>query len=763
MTGVSRSIAAAALPRQHSRWMVVLCALAGLTLTATLLSRAVVNDDPFITYRYARNVASGAGFVYNPGEPILSTTAPLYGFLLAVLAILKIDPPVASLVIGSIATFAGSALLYRLGMRSRRAGPAIVSAALLATSPLVWMAVGMESSLFLALAIAAFNASSDRRWRIAALLAGLATLVRGDGLLIVGLVTLGESVERRSVPWNSILAAAATIVPAGILATIVYGSPFPATLQAKTLQAHLGITGFFPGASFLDGLERLAAAYLEHSGVYLAALPLIGLGLIQSRAQRWAWPIVAWGALQTVGYAALGVAPYRWYYIPILPALYVLMGIGIVAIASRVRARARSFPTVGLTLIMLATQARSIWEIHRATDEAVARSDLIGIDALPDTNGPVYQRVGNWLLDHTPADASVGVMEIGVIGYYSERRMIDLLGLLQPEVAAAIGRRDIFWSIPHLLPDYLVLTSVNPLYNYALLADDWFWATYVQAATFDDPRFRAGPIIIYRRQAAADQLIDRTADQTVGALRLLAYAGQAIALQPGMPIRIRLDWAKPDTPSARVAVSLIGPQGQVIAKSSRAYDTAAWPSGGGSVYHTMVTGPDVSPGIYRAYINVRTEDGSGETIIGVWKSPPGEVSLPPDLVSHAARFEDAIDLIGYTLEPAAAGGGDTVALTLYWRSRRPVERDYTVFVHLVDDGGRLALAADGQPRLGGYPTSIWSPGEVIEDLHTLQIPADLAAGTYRVAIGLYLLDGGQRLAVDGSDQVQLSAISIRGR
>jgi hypothetical protein len=169
----------------------------------------------------------------------------------------------------------------------------------------------MESSVYLALALGALNASADQRWLLAGLLAGSATLTRGDGLLIVGLVILSEALRRRRAPRRSALSAAILILPAMGLAALVYGSPFPATLRAKIMQASLGITGFFPGARFLDGLIRLSAAYLEQSGLYLLMLPLLAAGLAKIRAQRWAWPIVAWGALQLIGYTLLGVAPYR--------------------------------------------------------------------------------------------------------------------------------------------------------------------------------------------------------------------------------------------------------------------------------------------------------------------------------------------------------------------------------------------------------------------------------------------------------------------
>ena len=108
---------------ERSCHLATLIALAALAALAAFLSRGVVNDDPYITYRYARNLAQGAGFVYNAGEPVLSTTAPLYALLLAALAVVRIDPPVASLIAGALSAFAASALVYRLGKRAGRDTP----------------------------------------------------------------------------------------------------------------------------------------------------------------------------------------------------------------------------------------------------------------------------------------------------------------------------------------------------------------------------------------------------------------------------------------------------------------------------------------------------------------------------------------------------------------------------------------------------------------------------------------------------------------
>lgn len=749
--------------RQSRKSLFVFVMLAALTLLATILTSAVVNDDPYITYRYARNLLNGNGFVYNTGEAILSTTAPLYAFMLAAAMALHIAPPVASLILGAIATFGSSSLIFQIRQQGTDVSVTMIAALLLATSPLLWMATGMESATYLVLALAALSAAAHHKWRVAGLLAALAVLVRGDGVIVLGLIALSESIERRRLPWRSLLPATLIILPIAVLAFTTYGSPLPATLRAKTLQANLGITGFFPNARFLDGFVQLAKAYFEHSALYILFLPLLLIGATHLRSNRWAWPIVIWGALHLLGYTTLGVAPYRWYYIPLLPAISILTGLGLVALARRLSSR------LALALILIATSAlltlqlRSIWEIYRSTDQNVPRADLIGFDALPETSGRLYREIGTWLRDHTPRDATVSVMEVGVIGYYAERRMVDFLGLLRPEVAAALGRRDIYWSLPHTLPDFVVLTSINPLYSYDLLADDWFRATYTPQIQFEDPRFFGSPMTVYSRHDTVAELKQYTIDQRVGDLHLTGYATEPTPLQRDSPIRIRLDWAKPAIASARVSVSLIGPHENIIASDRRTVDTFAWTPSGGSVYHTMVVASDIAPGRYRAYITVKSEEGAGEAFVGAWKVPLEPVSLPTALSPQSARFADALDLLGYTLEPSAADikAGDELELTLYWRSQQTVARDYTVFVHIENESGQLILTKDGEPHQASYPTSIWSRGEIVDDTRNIQLPHDLPPDEYRISIGLYLLESGQRLTTsDGSDQIVLTTFSI---
>ncbi len=115
------------------------------------------------------------------------------------------------------------------------------------------------------------------------------------------------------------------------------------------------------------------------------------------------------------------------------------------------------------------------------------------------------------------------------------------------------------------------------------------------------------------------------------------------------------------------------------------------------------------------------------------------------------RLGDAIRLVGYDLTQ----DDGAARLTLYWQSDAPLEHDYTVFVHILDDDGNLAAQRDNMPQDGDRPTTGWEVGELIEDLHTVPLPPDLPPGRYQVVIGLYLWQTGERLPVHRLDGVML--------
>jgi len=112
-----------------------------------------------------------------------------------------------------------------------------------------------------------------------------------------------------------------------------------------------------------------------------------------------------------------------------------------------------------------------------------------------------------------------------------------------------------------------------------------------------------------------------------------------------------------------------------------------------------------------------------------------------------ANFGDRVLLLDAEVEKESATPGELIPVRLRWRGLRPMQDDYTVFVHLVGPDGRLHGQVDSWPVQGSYPTSQWPPGRDVADRYDVRLNADAPAGDYRVEVGWYLLETMERLRV----------------
>jgi hypothetical protein len=117
---------------------------------------------------------------------------------------------------------------------------------------------------------------------------------------------------------------------------------------------------------------------------------------------------------------------------------------------------------------------------------------------------------------------------------------------------------------------------------------------------------------------------------------------------------------------------------------------------------------------------------------------------------------DHIELLGYTLSSDTLSAGDALTATLFWQSDGRLTEEYHVFVHLQSADGAMAAQHDGVPVGGKRPTWSWQEGEVFQDVHTLPLLVDLAAGAYTLSVGMYGYPDGARLPALGPDAERLS-------
>jgi hypothetical protein len=184
--------------------------------------------------------------------------------------------------------------------------------------------------------------------------------------------------------------------------------------------------------------------------------------------------------------------------------------------------------------------------------------------------------------------------------------------------------------------------------------------------------------------------------------------------------------------------------------------------------------PSVPDGVYWINVGLYEEiDGTAVSLPLMINNQPSEITSvtfgpvkiggpPPGIVADMAlpnipldvEFGDVIGLRGYDLDQ----NRDKLKARLYWESLSETDADYTVFVHIQNQAGETVAQMDRPLADNLYPSSLWTPGEIIPDEVTVPFPDSLPPGEYTVYVGLYNFTTGIRLPVVGStdDRVKLT-------
>ena len=231
-----------------------------------------------------------------------------------------------------------------------------------------------------------------------------------------------------------------------------------------------------------------------------------------------------------------------------------------------------------------------------------------------------------------------------------------------------------------------------------------------------------------------------------GAVELIGYQVKLDRVKMGEPIEVVTYWRKSvaDAASPSGVMALLTPDGQIVGRSevllgSDAYPGEVWQSGEIVATHFRVPTQTDRPTVATAQLLVDDQSVEVGRVV-VWADRACEIDHEADVT-----FGGSIKLIGYRIEEGAAP-----RVVLCWQSIMPMPFDYTVFVHVPGDSG--VISGDGQPVGGNYPTSVWQTGQVIEDVHLL--PVDRELKIPNASIGLYRLDTGERLPIDGTNATE---------
>ena len=372
------------------------------------------SEDAYITFRFSRNLATGIGPVFNPGERVMGFTSAPWMLWNALGYLLLKDP----LLWSRIWTTLGDAVtLVVLGTLLRRSA-SLTAAWCFNGFFAVWpffAAVGtsgMENSLMFTLIVlgAALAArGSSASGPVMALLA----LWRPEGLASAAVLALGARWRDRAI--------GAALAIAGLFALAAYyGSPLPQSLYAKA-QLY-GTVGPWAGRHWWEWISPFYFGRLPIAAEGIAILPLTTLfapALVAGvpvawRARHSAMSLAIAAALvEWLGYSLLGVAYFYWYMLVPMVGLAALATLGLPRI---VRGRAL-YVSAALCMFGMWTVTPRFY-LGRATNEY--RS---------------FGLVAEYLLEHANAGDKVLLEPIGFVGYHTSLRVVDEIGLVSPPVA----------------------------------------------------------------------------------------------------------------------------------------------------------------------------------------------------------------------------------------------------------------------------------------------------------------------------------------
>jgi 4-amino-4-deoxy-L-arabinose transferase-like glycosyltransferase len=137
------------------------------------------------------------------------------------------------------------------------------------------------------------------------------------------------------------------------------------------------------------------------------------------------------------------------------------------------------------------------------------------------------------------------------------------------------------------------------------------------------------------------------------------------------------------------------------------------------------------------------------------ESRPHDFQTSVPRVIQQADLGNSARLLGYDIS-ASAQSGQALDITLYWQALGELERNYTRFVHLLNEEGQLVAQRDSVPGEGQYPTTIWVKGEILKDNTQINLPAELPPAPYRLIVGFYDPATWERLPNnEGTDHILL--------
>lgn len=421
------------------------------------------NDDSYITYRHAQNLVLGRGFVFNPGERLLGTTAPLHGLLLGLLGFIHSNFPLWASVISLVSSTLLAYTLYRLLQGHNQPIAAWIAALLVIFGLSTHYAYPLETIMLAALSWGAIFAYWKDRFEWVAVLGALAVLTRSDAAFLILGIFLTDLMFRKK-PRKLIqfgLLAVLITLPWFLFAFFYYGSFFPNTAATKT--GWVGHEFVFLEQLFVRGVATNFSNSIIARGVLLFSAVGV-INVFVNRKLKYLRVIPVWMAIYLLAYTGMRIFwPHTWYYYPFTTCVSVFFAIGIETTAHQI-IRFLSRKDIGFRWVkpvvygLICVGISGLFILN--TKDAFEYRARIPYTFFNGGRDKLYRTAADWLIANSLPEQTVAYYEPGTLAYYSDRRMIDMMGLVTMGVGDEMKRTNkrevsIEWTVDNFHPDFI--------------------------------------------------------------------------------------------------------------------------------------------------------------------------------------------------------------------------------------------------------------------------------------------------------------------
>lgn len=436
-----------------------------------------VIDDPFITFRYARNLVQHGQFVFNLNENVLATTTPIYALLIAVIEFLHLPITVSACILNLgfeiAALYVFSLIIAEFNVDYDRVAYLFIGLLTITNRAMsVASNSGLETPLFVLFNFYTLLLIMRRQYKLGAVIGAITTLTRPDGIFVLVVLAAVIMIRERRLPLVEIILALVIGLPWAIIALLTYGSFIPHSVTAKAAISN------FMGDSLTTKLITAFYVPLRFFGVFcVPAVIWAFISLFKNTTRRAiATPLIVFLILQ-LGFLILpSNNGFDWYFAPLITTTYIFVGLGIALLLSY---------THMASLIAIACSSFIVAGLIYAS-----AGNYLSVQYIDRTWRDGMFKVIDYLDENVPANSIIQCMSIGILSYYTDFNILDSVGLASPAVTAMAYQSHNPSQLQlkvaaSLKPDYIVSYGTENFLNYTPIVQ------------YD---MHEGYLIVYKRQ-----------------------------------------------------------------------------------------------------------------------------------------------------------------------------------------------------------------------------------------------------------------------